>query len=100
MADRTPEDILAYCERATPGPWGWDTQWLPCYANGERDGLVKGAYDCLFTANARTDLPRLAREVIELREQVQEARDIIMGINQNTTKEWIDMTNDWLGRTG
>ena len=69
MNDRTPDEILAYCEKATAGPW--------------HDDGFKVNHNAQFIANARTDLPRMAKRVEEL---TKECRD--RAACENSLVEW------------
>jgi len=82
MSDRTPEEILTYCNAATPGPWEVHTQdewgygtkaWIAPLAMGQYTGFSSEQQikDKQFCANARTDLPRLAEECKRLRERLR-----------------------------
>ncbi|MBY0430270.1 MAG: hypothetical protein K2Q10_03660 [Rhodospirillales bacterium] len=78
-------EMQARAEKATPGPWevlmdpAIDTAWLNAatvdddraialfdYRDGERN-----LANAIFSARARTDLPRLVAEIRSLRERVQ-----------------------------
>jgi len=81
---RTPDEVLAYCNAATPGPWHTDNGNI---FSGEsllldhmqefptKDGLWRAGEqamaDCTMIANARTDLPELAEECKRLREIIK-----------------------------
>jgi len=76
MSNRTPEEVLSYCDAATSGPWEWDIDYWPRLI-AKRDGvdieiarLGEGAVvpnaDDLFLSAAREDLPRMAKRVMEL----------------------------------
>jgi len=79
----TPEErlqaILAYCDAPTKGPWVAPDNNMThqVYANGtpiasfrirkcDRRGLAEYRANAVFTASARTDLPRVARALLYL----------------------------------
>ena len=73
MSERSPDEILEYCEKATAGPWvvfieereSDINSILPAGRPGSitTDLCTDNAW---FVANARTDLPRMAKRVKEL----------------------------------
>lgn len=76
-SQRTPEQVLEYCEKATPGPWtaDWDDsgQWYVNIGSFIISGnaLRGDSGDCIesanahLLANARTDLPAMAQRVMD-----------------------------------
>ena len=92
MTDIDPAAVLAYCERATAGPWtrypNKDVFGGGCVdgPNGKMvtcsDGSDNAIPDADFCAMARTDLPALAREVLQLRRAV----DCAIALLRNTDR--------------